>query len=96
MELWNKFLISGADSDINRQFVDCNVLDAIAEKFIQKKYDKLSKILEEMLAGTDKWIVSDVLRQVSVRGQSKKATILAVSNSSQIYRFQSPNILYVD
>ena len=96
MELWNKFLISGADSDINRQFVDCNILDAIAEKFIQKKYDKLSKILEEMLAGTDKWIVSDVLRQIFVRGQSKKATIFAVSNSSQIYRFQSPNILYVD
>ena len=83
MELWNNFLISGADSDI-------------AEKFIQKKYDKLSKILEEMRAGTDKWIVSDVLRQISVRGQWKKATILAVSNSSQIYRFQSPNILYVD
>ena len=74
-ELWNSHLKTFGQ----RQYVDCQLLDAICGKEFDNKHRTMKMIISEMLTGTGIPPVPNVLRKISTPGQSGKSSAVCVA-----------------
>lgn len=82
-ELWQLYVIPG-----DREFVDCKLLEHIIGAELKNKWEKMSNLVTEMMAGTDP-LPTDLIRKIQVRSQHQnqfktKEAVCIVAGTMQL------------